>query len=252
MEVHAHSHTPRKKWHHYFWEFFMLFLAVTLGFLVENQREQFVEHHRETRYMQNLLQDLCRDTAAMQSQSFFQKRAVVFADSLVDALNNADRNKYSPNIYYYTRILTIYNPFFYSNATINQLKSSGSLRLIRKEFVADSIVQYDIWSQRLVAVEENIKEVIQEFRSNMGNVLNAAAIKSMIDTSRLGGSNGSFIKRPGLPVPFVTNDEKSINQLCTNADFLLTLYQYQFKVMNIQKARANRLIELLKKEYHLE
>ena len=21
MEVHAHSHTPRKKWTHYFWEF---------------------------------------------------------------------------------------------------------------------------------------------------------------------------------------------------------------------------------------
>jgi hypothetical protein len=43
MEVHAHTHTPRKKWTHYFWEFFMLFLAVTLGFLVENWREHFVE-----------------------------------------------------------------------------------------------------------------------------------------------------------------------------------------------------------------
>ena len=252
MEVHHHSHHGKKKWTAYFWEFFMLFLAVTLGFLVENQREQIVEHHREARYMQNLLQDLSRDTAAMQLQSVFQKRAVVFADSLVDDLNSDDRNKYSENIYYYARVLTIYNPFFYSNATINQLKSSGSLRLIRKEFVADSIVQYDIWSQRLVAVEENIKEVIQEFRRNMGNILNAAVIKSMIDTARLGGSSGSFIKRPGFPVPLVTNDEKSINQLCTNADFLLTLYQYQFKVMNIQKARANRLIELLNKEYQLE
>jgi hypothetical protein len=36
MEVHAHPHTSRKKWTHYFWEFFMLFLAVTLGFFVEN------------------------------------------------------------------------------------------------------------------------------------------------------------------------------------------------------------------------
>jgi hypothetical protein len=252
MEVHHHSHIERKKWHHYFWEFFMLFLAVTLGFLVENQREQIVEHHREKRYMENLLQDLYRDTAAMRSQSLFQKRAVAFADSLVDALNNTDKNKYLNNIYYYARILTIYNPFFYSNATIEQLKSSGSLRLIRKEFVADSIVQYDIWSKRLLAVEENIKEVIQEFRSNMGNVLNAAAVKSMIDTSLLGGSFGLFIKRPTFSLPPLPNDEKSINQLCTNADFLLTLYQYQFKVMNNQRARANRLIDLLKKEYHLE
>ncbi|HWC53253.1 MAG TPA: hypothetical protein VG676_06690 [Chitinophagaceae bacterium] len=254
MEVHHHHHESyeHKKWHHYFWEFFMLFLAVTLGFFVENQREHFVEHKREAKYMQNLLQDLCRDTAAMHSQSLFQKRAVVFADSLVDVLNNTDRNKYLSNIYYYARILTIYNPFFYSNATIDQLKSSGSLRLIKKEFVADSIVQYDIWSKRLLAVEENIKEVIQDFRSKMGEVLNADAIKNMIDTSQLGGTFGSFVKRPNYSLPPVSDDKKSINQLCTNADFLLTLYQYQFKAMNNQKARANRLIELLKKEYHLQ
>ena len=252
MEVHAHTHTERKKFTHYLWEFLMLFLAVTLGFFVENQREKLIEHHREIRYMQNLLQDLSRDTTAMQSQSVFQKRAVIFADSLVEDLNYSDKNKNLNDIYYYARVLTIYNPFFYSNATINQLKSSGSLRLIRKEFVADSIVQYDIWSQRLLAVEENIKEVIQEFRRNMGNVLDAAAIKSMLDTALLGGTFGSFIKRQPLPMPPVTADKKIINQLCTNADFLLSLYQYQFKTMNIQKARAIRLIELLKKEYHLE
>ena len=28
MEVPAHTHTARKKWTHYFWEFLMLFLAV--------------------------------------------------------------------------------------------------------------------------------------------------------------------------------------------------------------------------------
>jgi hypothetical protein len=63
MEVHAHSHTPRKKWTHYFWEFFMLFLAVTLGFLVENQREHMVEHRREKEFMISLVEDLKLDTA---------------------------------------------------------------------------------------------------------------------------------------------------------------------------------------------
>jgi hypothetical protein len=44
MEVHTHTHTARKKWTHYFWEFLMLFLAVFAGFLAENQREHIVEH----------------------------------------------------------------------------------------------------------------------------------------------------------------------------------------------------------------
>ena len=31
MEVHAHAHTARKKWTHYFWEFLKLFLAIFTG-----------------------------------------------------------------------------------------------------------------------------------------------------------------------------------------------------------------------------
>jgi hypothetical protein len=47
MEVHHHAnHGDKKNWKSYFWEFLMLFLAVTLGFFVENQREHYIEHVR--------------------------------------------------------------------------------------------------------------------------------------------------------------------------------------------------------------
>src|SRR5512138_3643701 len=65
MEVHHHSHTAdpdshrgRKKWTHYFWEFLMLFLAVTAGFFVENLREHIIEDQRTKRYMKGLLIDI--------------------------------------------------------------------------------------------------------------------------------------------------------------------------------------------------
>ena len=48
MEVHHHTHlasgkthTARKKWTHYFWEFLMLFLAVFCGFLAELQLQDW-------------------------------------------------------------------------------------------------------------------------------------------------------------------------------------------------------------------
>jgi hypothetical protein len=48
MEVHhPHHPTHKKKWSEYLLEFFMLFLAVFLGFLAESKREQIVERHRE-------------------------------------------------------------------------------------------------------------------------------------------------------------------------------------------------------------
>ena len=68
MEVHAHAHTPRKKWSHYFWEFLMLFLAVFCGFLAENQREHMIEHQREKQFARQVLADLRTDSL------FFVKR----------------------------------------------------------------------------------------------------------------------------------------------------------------------------------
>jgi hypothetical protein len=232
----------------------MLFLAVTAGFFVENQREHLVEHQREIRYARNLLQDLSRDTAAMQMHLRFQKRAVIYADSLIDIINSPEKNTHLSEIYYYARILSILNPIQYSNATISQLRNSGSLRLIRQEFVSDSIVQYDIWAQRLLAVDANIATVIQDFRTSMGYLFDARVIKSMIDTSAFKGEGGfgTFLKRPQLPKPLITEDRGSINQLCNYAGFLLALYQNHFKSMMSQRGRAIRLMQLLKKEYHLK
>src|ERR1700704_3755326 len=65
MEVHKHPHhvTHRKKWGEYLLEFFMLFLAVFLGFVAENIRETSVERHQEKEYMNLMMEDLKKDTA---------------------------------------------------------------------------------------------------------------------------------------------------------------------------------------------
>ncbi|HEY5968878.1 MAG TPA: hypothetical protein VIU35_12955, partial [Chitinophagaceae bacterium] len=86
MEVHAHTHTPRKKLTHYFWEFLMLFLAIFCGFLAENQREHFIEHRREKEFMNSMLSDLRSDTA--KSNAVHQTFSIVVQhiDSLIPLL----------------------------------------------------------------------------------------------------------------------------------------------------------------------
>ena len=62
MEVHAHTHTARKKWTHYLWEFLMLFLAVFCGFLAEYKLEHTIEHQREKEYAKALYDELYADS----------------------------------------------------------------------------------------------------------------------------------------------------------------------------------------------
>ena len=102
MEVHHHAHTPRKKWTHYFWEFLMLFLAVSLGFLVENQREHYVEHKRAKVYARLLVDDLSADIAELNKAAKVLNKIIIAGDSLALLLNTAEIRKIpGGKLYYY-------------------------------------------------------------------------------------------------------------------------------------------------------
>ena len=92
MEVHTHTHTARKKWTHYFWEFFMLFLAVTLGFFVENQREHMIENNRAKKFIASLVEDLKRDTATFQRTYLLNDTVMQMMDSLISLLQSPNDN----------------------------------------------------------------------------------------------------------------------------------------------------------------
>src|SRR6185295_16246604 len=128
MEVHPHTHTERKKWTHYFWEFFMLFLAVTLGFLVENQREHYIEHQREKKFAALLYEDLKKDTVFINRIIDIKEWRNGKIDSLFYFLLQPNLQENATAIYYYTQFLDIDLPFKPNDATIQQLRSSGSLR----------------------------------------------------------------------------------------------------------------------------
>src|SRR6476660_4136174 len=100
MEVHAHSHTARKKWTHYLWEFLMLFLAVFCGFLAENQREHMVEHQREKQYMKSMLFDLNADTAQISSLLTFRIQRIMQLDTLMMLLKSPQL-KENTSIFYF-------------------------------------------------------------------------------------------------------------------------------------------------------
>src|SRR5213075_3070010 len=101
MEVHTHSHTERKKWTHYLWEFLMLFLAVFCGFLAENQREQIVEYKRERQYIISLVEDLKSDTVSLPLWINLIKQLNRSEDSLMVALKSSNAIKEPDSVYKY-------------------------------------------------------------------------------------------------------------------------------------------------------
>ncbi len=60
-QQHLDQFSPKKKWYVYFIDFIMLFVAVTLGFLAENVRDQQTDKNREISYLKNVHEDLLVD-----------------------------------------------------------------------------------------------------------------------------------------------------------------------------------------------
>src|SRR5712671_2012112 len=144
MEVHAHSHTTGKKWTHYFWEFFMLFLAVTLGFFVENQREHMVEKKKEKQIISALYSDLRKDTANLNDIiDHYMPEHSAWEDSAEAFITSLPIQKNEKKIALALVNATNWNFYSPPQVSLEILKSSGTFNLIEDENIKAEIVNFN-------------------------------------------------------------------------------------------------------------
>ncbi len=143
MEVHhPHHPTHKKKWFEYFLEFFMLFIAVTLGFFAENQREHFVEKHREKQYMESLLLDLEKDKMEVEAARKFTNTQIANIDTAIVLLTKGIWSKENLKTMYRVSLKTGGNrPISFVESTSTQLKTGG-MRLIEDKNITKLITDY--------------------------------------------------------------------------------------------------------------
>jgi len=143
MEVHHHSHSARKKWTHYFWEFLMLFLAVFCGFLAEYQLEHKIEKDRGKQYILSFYEDLKSDTGRFSSTiRHYENKAEAFKKMDLCFQQLTSSNNVDTCILNLFRYSEVFEDFVYTDGTLQQLKNAGGFRLLQKEDV-DSILSYD-------------------------------------------------------------------------------------------------------------
>ena len=142
MEVHAHSHTARKKWTHYFWEFLMLFLAVFCGFLAEYQLEHKIERDRAKQFLQSMYVDVKTNIKILDSLLVQDEIIIANHDSLVNwlLLDSAtiDRAAFAKKM----GAVWIRN-YFVRKETYDQMKASGALRYVGNIEFLKKLMDYE-------------------------------------------------------------------------------------------------------------
>jgi hypothetical protein len=246
MEVHAHTHTARKKWTHYFWEFLMLFLAVFCGFLAEYQLEHTIEKSREKQYMISLLEDLKIDTAMLQTEIELGAQQKLIADTLLDAINNHPLTSGNIKKLYLlssNSIRVVATAF--ESRTASQLKNSGAMRLVRKKIVADSILRYWQYAEACNGIGDRI-----DFIAEARGLLYARLFhnKFLIRGDTMLAPVTSIIEGASL----ISNDPALLAEYSNRTYARRWTLNNYLAFMKRTKDRATRLMEIILNDYHLK
>lgn len=244
MEVHPHTHTERKKWTHYFWEFLMLFLAIFAGFLAENTREHFVESKREEVFVHSAAEDLKQDIHQLDSIIDKRREAAKWMDSLQYLLNHNPR-EHGADIYYYTRWAPRTYRFYSIDRTLTQLKFGGNFRLIHKRTVSDALANYDNITRSLtVYIEQREESLVLIMYESINKLFDNEVFEAMAD--------GLNYNRPAGNPQLFSYDKNVISEFCNRIHFRKTANMYFVNVAEKLLYEAKKTLALIQKEYHLE
>ena len=249
MEVHHHPdlHHRRKKFKEYFLEFLMIFLAVTMGFLAENIREHITNRSKEKEYIIGFIRDLKTDTANMKRVIDIDSIHVQTISRFL-LLQHADmRQNVNRRNFYSLALENFYNSASFSSndATLQQLKSTGDYRLIRRDHVSDSISRYDREMQEIAGETAFYKDYFKDILSMLEE---QTEVTIYGDTGFV--KNGEFTDK-NYPLPDTASKQyRTLFNKVFNFRIITDSYAKNYLAPELKK--ASRLISFLKKEYDLD
>ncbi len=243
MEVHHHSHHP-KKWKEYIAEFLMLFLAVRLGFMAENIREHQIEKQREIAYLKNVHEDLKLDLINIDNVFNSNTIRLQAMDTLFNIINNNTIT--NEDVYYYIRNLALRSTFESSHVGLDQIKSAGGLRMVKNSEITSGIQEYERALDALDKLENVRERTLEQARFKMAVVFEPSISYEML----VGQGQGIMrFNRPKKADAILQNNKQAVKELLNLVTFGLNSNKYLNTNLEKLKMIGQKLDSAIVKEY---
>lgn len=245
MEVHHHTHSDRKKFKHYLFEFFMLFLAVFCGFLAEYQLEHVIEHQREKQYIESLASDLQDDIQSLDKRIADEQLGIEQLDTLINLLDNPMLAKQNGDqLYYVGRMGPRYRPFANYNRTFDQLRNSGGFRLIRNVNSSKHIMGYYGQFPQIRLLEDNYNHEFDNFKKLAAKIFEPGIMRKQEN------AEGGIMRSTNNP-QLRTYDAELLKELSFHALQMNGSRRSRLPELKRLETSAKELLATLQKSYHL-
>lgn len=246
IEVHHHPKVEKKRVKEYLMEGLFIFIAVSLGFIADNIREHFSNKEIEKRNMELIADNLRGDIENIKENIRYNEEKVKILDTLISykGIKNVD-SLYSQRFSYLVT-KSIYNPTFFSNtAAIDQMKFSGSLRLVKNKEILSGIYKYESMNEHIATNREGINDDDDRLVEN---------ISTFLDMQNLAKSRGIHFLETNQIISNkqLLNNQQNIfkffNQAIMRKSILEIIWLPQ---MRKQQKNAEELVKLLEQEYDI-
>jgi len=250
---HHHDHPQHKEklWTHYALEFFMLFIAVSAGFFMENLREHFADQRRAKEYVRSFYEDLKTDTAKISALVNYDQQKIEGLSNLTNCYDSVSKNlKGTSCMFDLLKSSLSFRSFQMTDRTVRQLGNAGGFRLLEKED-ADSIMKYESAFNFIQDFQSTLIQGAQDnVRNTFNQVINFKADAQMMNPRP--GQELLFFNKE-VTEPWLFSSDKAL----LNKYFNELLLYYKVIIAHQKRLRdlrenEMRLIEFFKNKYHLE
>ena len=167
-------------------------VLVVIGILIALQINIWNEQKKEQKivesYLKNLVVDLNEDIKMTESLVVRIKYKVLYIDKLATFFRNKDIKELDNlEVFYEAYDNYGYKPFTWYKSTIDEIKNSGSLKLIKNDSLRKQINQYYALTDHLDQDFINDSETATSLRTSLFNIVNTnyPNRKDLIDTLNL-------------------------------------------------------------------
>ena len=245
MHIHP-PHKPSSDLKENLIHFIMLFLAVVLGALAENLREDHLDSTVANEYLSSLVVELSQDTLNLNKCINARSEKSLQADKLISLLSEPTIEN-TKDVYFFLRLMTKVESFEGTNGTFNQLQYSGGFRLIENHHVVDKIHEYLYLRNAVYALNKTEEEILVELRKATSSVVNASIFSQMLNVEK-NKSYKYFIKPLEKNEPLFSDDRTKINNLIFWISSENGNQSSNMNQMRILKLKGKELIDLINSE----
>ena len=225
-----------------FWEFLMLFIAISLGFFVENYREVLVDRQKEKEIIASFINDLETDIKELDIVIQRRETREIRIDSIIYILNNGLQDDYGKDLYYYARYLPRPAVFWANNTTNEELKYSGNFILIKNQKIIDTLLQYNDNFIFIDFIKEREEYLVRRLFDQI-NVLFDPMVFDEMNVYDI-----EFVY-PSRNPKINTKNKDVINLFLSNLHYVKTVNVGQLGHFKKHQKKAKEILNFIKKEY---